>query len=78
MRRLILVAIGAIGLSLLSIPSFAQEVNYPKVEVFGGFSIERAGASFMGWQASITGTLPITSASWPISVGNTRPLSASP
>jgi hypothetical protein len=57
MRRLILVAIGVIGLSLLSIPSFAQEVNYPKVEVFGGFSIQRAGASFMGWQASANGNL---------------------
>jgi hypothetical protein len=57
MRRLILVAIGAIGLSLLSIPSFAQEVIYPKVEVFGGFSVERAGASFMGWQASANGNI---------------------
>jgi opacity protein-like surface antigen len=52
MRRLILVAIGAIGLSLFSIPSFAQEVIYPKVEVFGGFSMYRAGSTFMGWQAS--------------------------
>jgi hypothetical protein len=42
----------AIALALLSIPSFAQEVYYPKAEVFGGFSMERAGASFMGWQAS--------------------------
>ena len=57
MRRLILVAIGAIGLSLLSIPSFAQEVIYPKVEAFGGFSIERAGANFMGWQASMNGNI---------------------
>lgn len=57
MRRLILLTIGAIGLSLLSIPSFAQEVNYPKAEVFGGFSIERAGASFMGWQASANGNI---------------------
>jgi hypothetical protein len=57
MRRLILVAIGAIGLSLFSIPSFAQEVVYPKAEVFGGFSIERAGASFMGWQASANGNI---------------------
>ena len=53
MRRLISLTTGlAIGLFVLSIPSFAQEVNYPKAEVFGGFSIERAGASFMGWQAS--------------------------
>jgi hypothetical protein len=57
MRRLILVAVGAIGLSLLSIPSFAQEVIYPKVEAFGGFSIERAGASFMGWQGSVNGNV---------------------
>jgi len=57
MRRLILLTIGTIGLSLLSIPSFAQEVNYPKAEVFGGFSIERAGASFMGWQASANGNI---------------------
>ena len=57
MRRLILLTIGAIGLSLLSIPSFAQEVNYPKAEVLGGFSIERAGASFMGWQASANGNI---------------------
>jgi hypothetical protein len=57
MRRLILATIGAIGLSLLAMPSFAQEVNYPKVEVFGGFSIERAGASFMGWQASANGNI---------------------
>jgi hypothetical protein len=57
MRRLILATIGAIGLSLLAMPSFAQEVNYPKAEVFGGFSIERAGASFMGWQASANGNI---------------------
>lgn len=57
MRRLILVAVGAIGLSLLSIPSFAQEVIYPKVEVFGGFSVEHAGSSFMGWQASMNGNV---------------------
>ena len=44
MRRLIFVL--AIGL-FLSIPSFAQEVIYPKAEVFGGFSI-----------SSIPGVLP--------------------
>jgi hypothetical protein len=41
MRRLIsvqVVGLLAIGL-FLSIPSFAQEVIYPKAEVFGGFSI---------------------------------------
>ena len=36
MRRLIFLAI---GLLLFSIPSFAQEVIYPKVEAFGGFSM---------------------------------------
>lgn len=70
MRRLISVkAMGllAIGL-LLSIPSFAQEVNYPKAEIFGGFSIASvslpsafdtttdtlttARNSFWGWQGS--------------------------
>jgi opacity protein-like surface antigen len=38
-RRLTLVAVAAIGLFLFSIPSFAQEVIYPKVEAFGGFSM---------------------------------------
>lgn len=68
MRRLISLTTGlAIGLLLLSIPSFAQEVNYPKAEVFGGFSISSAAISstdpvtgltsslresFMGWQGS--------------------------
>jgi hypothetical protein len=68
MRRLISLTIGlAIGLLLLSIPSFAQEVNYPKAEVFGGFSISSVAVSstdpvtgltsslresFMGWQGS--------------------------
>lgn len=36
MRRMIFLAI---GLFLFSIPSFAQEVIYPKAEVFGGFSM---------------------------------------
>ena len=69
MRRLIFVL--AIGL-FLSIPSFAQEVIYPKAEVFGGFSISSAGISstdpttgltaslresFWGWQASANGNL---------------------
>lgn len=36
MRRMIFLAI---GLLLFSIPSFAQEVIYPKAEVFGGFSM---------------------------------------
>jgi hypothetical protein len=68
MRRLISLTTGlAIGLLLLSIPSFAQEVNYPKAEVFGGFSISSVAVSstdpvtgltsslresFMGWQGS--------------------------
>jgi opacity protein-like surface antigen len=58
----------AIGLFLFSISSFAQEVIYPKVEAFGGFSMSSipgvttfdptTGAqtvsrkSLMGWQAS--------------------------
>lgn len=42
MRRLIFVL--AIGL-FLSIPSFAQEVIYPKAEMFGGFSISSASVS---------------------------------
>jgi len=47
MRRLIsLQAIGLLAAGLfLSIPSFAQEVNYPKAEVFGGFSISSAAVS---------------------------------
>jgi opacity protein-like surface antigen len=65
MRRMIFLAI---GLFLFSIPSFAQEVIYPKAEVFGGFSMSSipgvttfnpaTGAptvsrkSLMGWQAS--------------------------
>jgi hypothetical protein len=68
MRRLISLTTGlAIGLFVLSIPSFAQEVNYPKAEVFGGFSIASAAVSstdpvtgltaslresFLGWQGS--------------------------
>jgi opacity protein-like surface antigen len=66
-RRLTLVAIVVIGCFLFSIPSFAQEVIYPKAEVFGGFSISSAKMvsfdpttffptvarnSFMGWQGS--------------------------
>jgi hypothetical protein len=57
----------AIGLFLFSIPSFAQEVIYPKAEVFGGFSISSAAIgsvdpttglpvslreNFWGWQGS--------------------------
>jgi opacity protein-like surface antigen len=38
-RRLTLVAIVVIGCFLFSIPSSAQEVFYPKAEVFGGFSM---------------------------------------
>jgi opacity protein-like surface antigen len=62
MRRMIFLAI---GLFLFSIPSFAQEVAYPKAEVFGGFSITSASfppaltgltsslrETFWGWQAS--------------------------
>jgi hypothetical protein len=65
MRRLSFLLI--IGL-FLSIPSFAQEVIYPKAEVFGGFSISSvslpssfdattgtlttARNSFLGWQGS--------------------------
>lgn len=68
MRRLISLTTGlAIGLLFCSISGFAQEVNYPKAEVFGGFSISStpvvslnpttflptsARNSFMGWQAS--------------------------
>ena len=69
MRRLIFLLI--IGL-FLSIPSFAQEVLYPKAEVFGGFSISSSSISstdpttglstslresFMGWQGSVNGNL---------------------
>ena len=64
MRRMIFLAI---GLFLFSIPSFAQEVIYPKAEVFGGFSISSAAIgsvdpttglpvslreNFWGWQGS--------------------------
>lgn len=42
MRRMIFLLI--IGL-FLSIPSFAQEVIYPKAEVFGGFSISSSSIS---------------------------------
>jgi opacity protein-like surface antigen len=70
MRRLIsvqVVGLLAIGL-FLSIPSFAQEVIYPKAEVFGGFSLSSipgvttfdpttglpasSRKMFMGWQAA--------------------------
>ena len=69
MRRMIFLAI---GLFLFSIPSFAQEVIYPKAEVFGGFSISSIGVSsidpttglptslrnsFFGWQTSVNGNL---------------------
>lgn len=74
MRRLIsLQAIGLLAVGLfLSIPSFAQEVIYPKAEVFGGFSISSAAISstdpttglttslresFWGWQASANGNV---------------------
>ena len=40
MRRLIFPILGlAIGLFVFSIPSFSQEVIYPKAEIFGGFSM---------------------------------------
>jgi len=68
MRRLIFPVIGlAIGLLVFSIPSFSQEVIYPKAEVFGGFSISSTAVSssdpttglptslretFWGWQGS--------------------------
>lgn len=69
MRRLISLTTGlAIGLLFCSISGFAQEVNYPKAEVFGGFSMSSipgvtsfdpttglptlARKSLMGWQAS--------------------------
>jgi hypothetical protein len=69
MRRLIFPAIGlAVGLFLFSNTSFAQEVNYPKVEAFGGFSMSSVPGvatfnpttglptvsrkSLMGWQGS--------------------------
>jgi opacity protein-like surface antigen len=69
MRRFIL---AAVGLLVLSAPSWAQEYNYPKAEVFGGFSISRTGISstdpisglttsvsdsFWGWQASVNGNV---------------------
>jgi hypothetical protein len=73
MRRFILLTTGlAIALALLSIPSFAQEIYYPKVEAFGGFSISSVAVSstdpttgltsslrqsFMGWQGSVNGNL---------------------
>ena len=65
MRRMIFLAI---GLFLFSISSFAQEVIYPKAEVFGGFSISSipgvasfdpttglptsSRKSYKGWQGS--------------------------
>jgi len=69
MRRLMFLAI---GLFLFSVSSYAQEVVYPKAEVFGGFSISSMGISstdpttglttslrnsFYGWQASVNGNL---------------------
>lgn len=69
MRRLFF---GAIALLLFSVPGFAQEYSYPKVEVFGGFSINSMGfptldpttllpttsrESFYGWQSSIDGNI---------------------
>lgn len=65
MRRLFF---GAIALLLFSVPGFAQEYSYPKLEVFGGFSISSVGLpsvdpntllpttlrqSFMGWQTEV-------------------------
>ena len=68
MRRLIVPVIGLAVVLAFSIPSFAQEVNYPKAEVFGGFSIASvslpssfdvttgtlttARTSFWGWQGA--------------------------
>jgi outer membrane protein with beta-barrel domain len=72
MRRLIVPVIGLAVVLALSIPSFAQEVNYPKAEIFGGFSISSMGVasvdpttglpttlrnSFWGWQGSANGNL---------------------
>ena len=69
MRRLFF---GAIALLLFSVPGFAQEYSYPKVEVFGGFSITSMGfptldpttllpttsrENFYGWQSSIDGNV---------------------
>ncbi len=57
MRRLIFLSTGlAIGLFLISISSFAQEVNYPKAEVFGGFSISNVSLPFSSFDPT-TGTL---------------------
>lgn len=68
MRRLIFLTTGlAIGLFLISMSSFAQEVNYPKAEIFGGFSMSSVPGvtsfsstglptssrkMFKGWEAS--------------------------
>jgi hypothetical protein len=69
MRRLFF---GAIALLLFSVPGFAQEYNYPKLEVFGGFSVNSMGLTsvdpttllqttsrenFYGWQSSIDGNV---------------------
>jgi len=65
MRRLFF---GAIALLLFSVPGFAQEYSYPKLEAFGGFSISSVGLpsvdpntllpttlrqSFWGWQTEV-------------------------
>lgn len=65
MRRLFF---GAIALLLFSVPGFAQEYSYPKLEVFGGLSISSVGIpsvdpntllpttlrqSFLGWQTDV-------------------------
>ncbi len=90
MRRMIFLAI---GLFLFSIPSFAQEVIYPKAEVFGGFSISSAAVGTVdpttGLPVSLrkifgvgkgprTTTSLTTSGSWVISVANTKAFLASP
>lgn len=65
MRRLFF---GAIALLLFSVPGFAQEYSYPKLEVFGGLAISSVGLpsidptslapttlrqSFLGWQTDV-------------------------
>jgi len=58
MKRLLPISI---VLSLLAVPLWGQDEDYPKVEVFGGYSwleVDADGGedeTFRGWQASISG-----------------------
>ena len=54
-RLLIVVSAVLTGLILFGVPAWAQK-EYPKAEVFGGFSFLRSeGENLAGWQGSVAG-----------------------